>query len=212
MMGERMLQAVQLGNSGLRVSQLVLGTMNFGEPGRGHQGDWTLGIDEARPIFEAALEHGLFYFDCADIYGLGACEEVVGALLRELAPRDQYVLATKISMPMGAVPTRAAVAQARHRGRRRMPAAYWASTTSTSSSSTAIPTAIPGHGVHADRRDARGAPRRRQGGQGALPGCVVDVRLAVRRAPADRRAQRLDEVRARCRTTTTSSTARKSGR
>ena len=97
------LKPVQLGrNSGLVVSELCLGTMNFGTPGRGHQGDWTLGEDEARPIFEAAFEHGLFYFDCADIYGIGACEEVVGSLLKSLAQRDEYVLATKISMPMGA--------------------------------------------------------------------------------------------------------------
>jgi len=75
--------------------------MNFGKPGRGHQGDWTLTLDEARPIFKAALDHGLFYFDCADVYGLGACEEVVGELLRELAPRDEYVLSTKISGKMG---------------------------------------------------------------------------------------------------------------
>ncbi len=97
-----MLKPVQLGsNCGLRVSPLCLGTMNFGEPGRGHQGDWTLGIDQARPIFEAALEHGLFYFDCADVYGIGACERVVGALLKEIAKRDEYVLATKVTMPMG---------------------------------------------------------------------------------------------------------------
>ena len=97
-----MLKAVPLGQrSGLKVSELCLGTMNFGQPGRGHQGDWTLGIDEARPIFEKALENGLFYFDCADVYGLGACEEVVGALLNELAKREEYVLATKVAMPMG---------------------------------------------------------------------------------------------------------------
>lgn len=97
-----MLEAVQLGkNTGLRVSQLCLGTMNFGEPGRGHQGDWTLGPDEARPIFKAAIDNGLFYFDCADIYGLGACEQVVGSLLKELLPREDYVLTTKVSMPMG---------------------------------------------------------------------------------------------------------------
>jgi 1-deoxyxylulose-5-phosphate synthase len=97
-----MLKAVQLGsNCGLRVSQLCLGTMNFGRPGRGHQGDWTLGPDEARPIIKAALEQGLFYFDCADVYGLGASEEVVGQLLRELARRDEYVLATKVAMPLG---------------------------------------------------------------------------------------------------------------
>jgi aryl-alcohol dehydrogenase-like predicted oxidoreductase len=96
-----MLATQQLGKSGLSVSQLCLGTMNFGKPGRGHQGDWTLTLDEARPIFKAALDHGLFYFDCADVYGLGACEEVVGELLRELAPRDEYVLSTKISGKMG---------------------------------------------------------------------------------------------------------------
>ena len=97
-----MLKTIQLGRqSGLRVSRLCLGTMNFGEPGRGHQGDWTLGPDEARPLFKAAIDRGLFYFDTADVYGLGATERVVGQLLRELLPRDEYVIATKISMPMG---------------------------------------------------------------------------------------------------------------
>lgn len=75
--------------------------MNFGEPGRGHQGDWTIGADDARPIFKAAIDRGLFYFDCANSYGIGACEKVVGQLLNELLPRDEFVLSTKISMPMG---------------------------------------------------------------------------------------------------------------
>jgi aryl-alcohol dehydrogenase-like predicted oxidoreductase len=97
-----MLNSIQLGSkSGLRVSELCLGTMNFGEPGRGHQGDWTLGADDARPIFKAAIDNGLFYFDCADVYGIGASEEVVGKLLRELLPRHDYVLATKVAMPLG---------------------------------------------------------------------------------------------------------------
>ena len=97
-----MLKTIPLGrNCGLKVSQLCLGTMNFGQPGRGHQGDWTIGLDDARPLFKAAIDRGLFYFDCADQYGLGASEKVVGSLLRELLPRDQFVLATKIAMPMG---------------------------------------------------------------------------------------------------------------
>ena len=100
-----MLKTVQLGSrSGLRVSNLCLGTMNFGEPGRGHQGDWTLGIDQSRPIFEAAIERGLFYFDTADVYGIGATERVVGQILRDLLPRNEYILNTKISMPMGSGP------------------------------------------------------------------------------------------------------------
>ena len=99
-----MLPSIQLGRSGLRVSRLCLGTMNFGEPGRGHQGDWTLGPDAARPIFKAAIDAGLYYFDCADVYGLGACERVVGQLLRELLPREDYVMATKLAMPVGRGP------------------------------------------------------------------------------------------------------------
>ena len=96
-----MLESQQLGASGLNVSRLCLGTMNFGEPGRGHQADWTLTADEAKPIFKAALESWLFYFDCANVYGLGACEKVVGELLRELAARDEYVVTTKVSGTMG---------------------------------------------------------------------------------------------------------------
>ena len=97
-----MLQAVQLGElSSLKISSLCLGTMNFGTPGKGHQGDWTLGPEDAEPIFKAALDQGLFYFDCANVYGLGDCEGVVGGLLNKLTTRDQYVLTTKVSFPMG---------------------------------------------------------------------------------------------------------------
>lgn len=106
------LKSVQLGrNCAMKVSRLCLGTMNFGEPGRGHQGDWTLGPDDARPIFKAAIERGLFYFDCADTYGVGACERVVGQLLRELLPRDEYVLATKIAMPVGKGPNQSGLSR-----------------------------------------------------------------------------------------------------
>ncbi|MGI9322013.1 MAG: aldo/keto reductase [Pseudomonadales bacterium] len=97
-----MLESKQLGRkTGMQVSALCLGTMNFGVPGRGHQGDWTLDEKAAKPIFQAAIEQGLFYFDCANVYGLGASEEVVGKLLRELLPRDEYVLTTKVAIPMG---------------------------------------------------------------------------------------------------------------
>ena len=100
-----MLRAVQFGfQTGLRVSELCLGTMNFGIPGRGHQGDWTLDYKEAKKIVAVAIENGLFYFDCADIYGLGASEEVVGKILRDLLSREDYVLATKVAMPMSRSP------------------------------------------------------------------------------------------------------------
>ena len=97
-----MLKTTNLGrNCGLKVSELCLGTMNFGEPGRGHQGDWTLSEKDATPIFEAAFENQLIYFDCANNYGQGACERVVGSILRKLFQRSEYVLSTKVAMPMG---------------------------------------------------------------------------------------------------------------
>ncbi|MDE0645358.1 MAG: aldo/keto reductase [Gammaproteobacteria bacterium] len=97
-----MLKTTNLGrNCGLKVSELCLGTMNFGEPGRGHQGDWTLSEKDAIPIFQTAFENQLFYFDCANNYGQGACEQVVGSILRTLFQRSEYVLATKLAMPMG---------------------------------------------------------------------------------------------------------------
>ena len=95
-----MLERVQLG-SGLTVSRLCLGTMNFGQPGQGSQGDWALDPDQARAIMGSAIDNGLFYFDCADVYGSGTCETVVGRLLGELLQRDEYVLQTKVAMPMG---------------------------------------------------------------------------------------------------------------
>ena len=110
-----MLGSVQLGQrSGLRVSRLCLGTMNFGEPGRGHQGDWTLGEDDARPIFAGAIERGLFYFDCADVYGSARASRWSASCCASCCRATKYVLATKIAMPMGrgAEPGRA-VAQAR---------------------------------------------------------------------------------------------------
>jgi aryl-alcohol dehydrogenase-like predicted oxidoreductase len=100
-----MLQSVQLGrNCAMKVSRLCLGTMNLGVPGHGHQGDWTLGLDDARPLIKGALDRGLYYFDTADVYGRGASEEVTGALLRELVGRDEFVIATKVSNMMGRHP------------------------------------------------------------------------------------------------------------
>ncbi len=109
-----MIDTVPLGrHCGLTVPRLCMGTMNIGEPGRGHQGDWTLGIDDARPLFKAAIDRGICYFDCADIYGLGAGERVVGELLRELLPRDRYMIATKIAMPSGRGPNQGGLSRKR---------------------------------------------------------------------------------------------------
>ncbi len=88
---------VNLGKTGLKVSRLCLGCMSFGDPG---WREWVLSEPEARPFFERALEHGINFFDTADMYSLGASEEVTGRALGELARRDEVVIATKVFFPV----------------------------------------------------------------------------------------------------------------
>ncbi|MER8402523.1 aldo/keto reductase [Mesorhizobium sp. M1348] len=56
---------------------------------------WVLGKD-ARPLLRAAWEGGINFFDTANVYVEGTSEEITGLLLKELAPRDEIVLATKV--------------------------------------------------------------------------------------------------------------------
>jgi aryl-alcohol dehydrogenase-like predicted oxidoreductase len=86
---------VKLGNTGLDVSRLCLGCMTFGLPTRGTH-SWTLDTDAARPIVRKAIEAGINFFDTANVYSDGTSEEITGALLKEMIPRDELVLATKV--------------------------------------------------------------------------------------------------------------------
>ena len=81
-----------LGRTGVQVSTLALGAMNFGAIGR-------TGQDEATAIVDAALEAGINLIDTADMYGQGESEELVGKAIA--GRRDDLVLATKATMPMG---------------------------------------------------------------------------------------------------------------
>lgn len=89
------MQFTRLGKSGLTVSRLCLGCMSYGDTSRGWHGDWLLGEEAARPFFREALEAGINFFDTANIYAGGTSEEVTGKLLREMARRDEIVVATK---------------------------------------------------------------------------------------------------------------------
>ena len=93
----------RLGQSGLEVSRIVLGCMSFGDASRGtHQ--WVVSLDEARAFVRQALEAGITTFDTANVYSIGASEEITGALLGELAKRDEVVIATKVNGRMGPGP------------------------------------------------------------------------------------------------------------
>lgn len=93
------MDTVRLGNTGLKVSRLCLGCMSYGEPGRGLH-EWTLPEQESRPFIARALEAGINFFDTANAYSDGSSEEILGRAIKDLVPREQVVIATKVFMPM----------------------------------------------------------------------------------------------------------------
>ncbi|WP_077033592.1 aldo/keto reductase [Pelomonas sp. KK5] len=92
----------QLGRSGLKVPVLSLGTGTFGGQGD-FFGKWgSTQVEEARRLVDVCLEHGLNFFDTADVYSAGASEEILGAALE--GRRDQALISTKASFSMGSGP------------------------------------------------------------------------------------------------------------
>ena len=83
------MQYRRLGKSNLKVSALCLGTMMFADQTE---------RAEAQSIVAHAREHGVNYIDTADVYSVGAAEQMVGELLK--GQRDEWVLATKLGNPM----------------------------------------------------------------------------------------------------------------
>ncbi len=88
------MRTTRLGRTGLEVSRICFGCMSFGKVT--DERPWVLGLEEARPIFRRAWEGGINFFDTANVYAEGTSEEITGALIKELAPRDEIVLATKV--------------------------------------------------------------------------------------------------------------------
>ncbi|TRM10658.1 aldo/keto reductase [Lentibacillus cibarius] len=90
---------VKLGNTGLDVSRICLGTMSFGEAARWYH-KWVLDEEKSRPIIKKALELGINFFDTANMYADGTSEEFLGRALKDFANRDEIVLATKVYYQM----------------------------------------------------------------------------------------------------------------
>src|ERR1700692_3935941 len=91
----------RVGHTGLSVSRICLGCMSYGDPaatvpGSALRWEWALKEDEARPFFKRALELGINFFDTANVYSVGASEEITGRALREFARREDVVIATKV--------------------------------------------------------------------------------------------------------------------
>ncbi len=89
------MEYINLGKTGLKVSRICLGCMTYGEPLRGAH-PWSLPEDISRPFFAKALEAGINFFDTANVYSDGTSEEFLGRAMKDLARRDEVVIATKV--------------------------------------------------------------------------------------------------------------------
>ncbi len=97
-----------LGNSGLRVSALTLGTMGFGGKGA-FSAVGELGVEDCRREFDACLDAGVNLIDTANMYSRGVSEEIVGEALE--GRRDRLMVATKVRFPMGDGPNDAGLSR-----------------------------------------------------------------------------------------------------
>ncbi|KAG6877907.1 hypothetical protein C0993_002392 [Termitomyces sp. T159_Od127] len=85
---------VRLGNSGLKVSRIILGTMQYGDP---QWQPWVLGEEEAVKHIKFAYEAGIQTFDTANVYSNGLSEIILGKAIKQLQlPREEIVILTKV--------------------------------------------------------------------------------------------------------------------
>ncbi len=92
------MEMARFGKTGMKVSRLCLGCMTYGST---KWRDWVLDEEASRPFIKQALERGVNFFDTADIYSLGASEEILGRAIKDFAKRDEVVIATKLFHAMG---------------------------------------------------------------------------------------------------------------
>ncbi|KAI0051517.1 Aldo keto reductase [Auriscalpium vulgare] len=95
----RKMPYVRLGNSGLKVSKIILGTMQYGSS---EWQDWVKGEDEAMEHIKAAYDAGIQTFDTANTYSNGLSEVYLGKAIKKWnLPRDEIVVMTKVFFVVG---------------------------------------------------------------------------------------------------------------
>ncbi|EJF61028.1 Aldo/keto reductase [Dichomitus squalens LYAD-421 SS1] len=98
MSGKTKMQYVRLGNSGLKVSRIILGTMSYGDPS---WDKWLIGEEEAIKHIKFAYDWGVTTFDTSDTYSNGLSEIILGNAVKKLnLPREELVIMTKIYFPV----------------------------------------------------------------------------------------------------------------
>jgi aryl-alcohol dehydrogenase-like predicted oxidoreductase len=94
---------VRLGNTGTKVSQICLGCMSYADNAKGSH-PWALNEELSRPFYKRALDLGINFFDTANAYSSGTSEEILGRAMRDMARREDIVIATKVFIKMRETP------------------------------------------------------------------------------------------------------------
>jgi len=98
-MATRRVPYVRLGNSGLKVSRIILGCMSYGSP---EWQSWVLGEEESVKQIKFAYDCGVQTFDTANVYSNGLSEIVLGKAIKQYnLPRDEIVVMTKVRGAVG---------------------------------------------------------------------------------------------------------------
>ena len=100
------MQLRQLGSTGLQVSALCLGVAFRGHPGRGRT------EEDCVSTIERAVELGINFIDCANVYGRGWSETMLGNTLKRLGKRHELIITTKVGGAMGEADTQRGLSQA----------------------------------------------------------------------------------------------------
>lgn len=85
------MEYVKLGNTGMDVSPICLGTMSFGTAENWVHNTWALDEEGSRTIIKRALDLGVNFFDTANVYAYGRSEEILGRALNDFANRDEIL-------------------------------------------------------------------------------------------------------------------------
>lgn len=96
------MEYTRLGNTGMVVSKICLGMMTYGKVSE--RWPWVLDEEQSRPFIKRALDFGINFFDTANMYSVGASEEILGNAIKDFAKRDEVVIATKVFFPMTSAP------------------------------------------------------------------------------------------------------------
>ncbi|RDX41306.1 Aldo/keto reductase [Polyporus arcularius HHB13444] len=101
-MASKKMTYVRLGNSGLKVSRIILGCMSYGDP---RWSAWVLPEEEAVKHIKFAYDHGITTFDTANVYSHGQSEIILGKAIKQYElPRDELVILTKVYFPVSKDP------------------------------------------------------------------------------------------------------------